>query len=108
RLMALLIVGAVSFCAWQAWGSRLRRMTLFWLMLMVVQAGLGVATVLSNKAADLATAHVLAGALSLATGAVLCPILLRNTAPIRPSTVSSRTSVEAQNSHPAVAKAAVS
>src|SRR5258708_20412980 len=39
--------------------------------LVVTQALLGAATIWSNKAADIATAHVLIGALSLALGTVL-------------------------------------
>jgi len=46
----------------------------FWLMLVVCQIALGVWTVWSNKAADVATAHVLLGALSLVTGALWCVI----------------------------------
>jgi cytochrome c oxidase assembly protein subunit 15 len=87
RLIAALIVVAVAACAWrvQKWKSRstapvaeehqrrfVVRASRIWLGLIVAQAGLGAATVLSNKAADVATAHVLAGALSLATGAMLC------------------------------------
>jgi heme A synthase len=49
-----------------------RRISLFWLELIVCQIGLGAWTVWSNKAADVATAHVLVGALSLATGALWC------------------------------------
>ncbi len=94
RLVALLILAAVAFCAWKVRRpgfSRpeppeggtpnqrvLRRLTLGWLGLILIQAGLGAATVLSQKAADLATAHVLAGALSLATGALLCIIPFRS------------------------------
>ncbi len=39
--------------------------------LISLQATLGVATVLSNKAADLATLHVLIGALTLVTGCLM-------------------------------------
>ena len=77
RLMALAILAAVAVCA----GMAIRRaglrnpfvkLVIFWLGLILAQAGLGVATVLSDKAADIATAHVLVGVLSLATGALLC------------------------------------
>ena len=44
---------------------------LFWLGLILVQVGLGAWTIWSNKAADVATAHVVVGALSLVTGAWL-------------------------------------
>ena len=97
RLMAVLILFAVAACAWKAqrWSSRfsvsgaadnlkvelqprvLARLSLVWLGLILVQACLGAATVLWNKPADIATAHVLVGALSLATGAMLCIISAR-------------------------------
>jgi hypothetical protein len=65
-----------------------------------------VATVLSNKAVDIATAHVLAGALSLATGAVLCTLFFRSpkSAPENTS-VLSRSPADTQSGHPAAAKA---
>lgn len=77
RLAALLILAAVGFSAWRARRSTLARSSAFWLGLILLQACLGAATVLSNKAADIATAHVLVGAISLATGAVLSIIIFR-------------------------------
>jgi len=92
RIVALLILGAVGLCAWKVRSSGfsrageppeggtpnvIRRLSYGWLGLIVLQAGLGAATILSDKAADIATAHVLVGALSLATGAVLSIIALR-------------------------------
>jgi heme a synthase len=79
RLVALAILIFVAVCAWQAWrqlGKKdlLAKFALFWLALIVLQIGLGVGTILSNKAADIATAHVLVGALSLVTGALWCII----------------------------------
>jgi cytochrome c oxidase assembly protein subunit 15 len=76
RLMALLIVGALSACVWlahkrPAGNSNLRILSWGWLGLILVQALLGAATIWSNKAADVATGHVLVGALSLAFGAML-------------------------------------
>jgi len=50
----------------------LSRITLVWLTLILGQGLLGAATIWSNKAADVATAHVLVGALGLATGSWLC------------------------------------
>jgi cytochrome c oxidase assembly protein subunit 15 len=75
RVVAVLILGAVAFCAWSArrrLGARhiLSRITLVWLGLILTQVLLGAVTIWSNKAADLATAHVLIGAVSLATGAL--------------------------------------
>ncbi len=77
RLMAVLILLAVAFCARQAWRTGVAKLTTFWLGLILVQAALGAATILSNKAADIATAHVLVGALSLATGAILSIVAVR-------------------------------
>jgi cytochrome c oxidase assembly protein subunit 15 len=82
RLMALVILLAVTACAWRAvrhLGGRdlLAKVAVGWLFLLLVQIGLGIATVLSNKAADIATLHVMTGALSLVTGALWCVIAFR-------------------------------
>jgi heme a synthase len=76
RLVALVILGAVAFAAWavrRALGgaSPLSRLVLVWLGLILMQSLLGAATIWSNKAADLTTAHVLVGALSLAVGTMM-------------------------------------
>ena len=83
RLLALAILGAVAFAAWsarRALGSQnlLSRLSLVWLGLIVAQVCLGAATIWSNKAADVATAHVLIGALCLATGALLTLVVSRD------------------------------
>jgi heme a synthase len=52
----------------------LRRHAFVWLGLILTQVALGAWTIWSNKAADVATAHVLVGALSLVTGVLLCAI----------------------------------
>ena len=92
RGMAALILGAVAACAWRvrSWSSRfsvsgggdnlkvgLQRLSMAWLALVLVQAGLGAWTIWSNKAADVATAHVLVGAISLVTGALLTIMTFR-------------------------------
>jgi heme a synthase len=46
-----------------------------WILLVLMQFGLGAWTILSNKAADIATSHVFVGALTLMTGALLSVIL---------------------------------
>jgi cytochrome c oxidase assembly protein subunit 15 len=51
------------------------RLALVWLGLILTQALLGAATIWSNKAADIATAHVMVGALALALGVIQCIIL---------------------------------
>jgi len=63
----------------------LSRFSLVWVGLILVQIALGAFTIWSNKAADVATAHVVAGALTLATGALLTVISFRVLIPIRAS-----------------------
>ena len=82
RVVAMLILCAVAFCAGKAWRkfsgrSPVTKVAVFWLALILSQVALGAATVLSGKAADIATAHVLVGALSLATGAILSILAIR-------------------------------
>jgi cytochrome c oxidase assembly protein subunit 15 len=55
----------------------LRKLSTFWLGLVIAQIALGAWTIWSNKAADIATAHVAAGAVIFATGASICAILVR-------------------------------
>jgi cytochrome c oxidase assembly protein subunit 15 len=77
RIVALLILIAVAICAWRARHTPVAKASILWLALIVSQAALGAATVLSDKAADVATAHVLVGAVSLATSAILSIITIR-------------------------------
>jgi cytochrome c oxidase assembly protein subunit 15 len=79
RIVAALILVGVGLCAWRVRRvqSPLGVIVFVWFGLVVVQAVLGAATVWSNKAADLATAHVLVGALSLATGVLSCIVCSR-------------------------------
>jgi cytochrome c oxidase assembly protein subunit 15 len=75
RITAVVILAIVGYCAWRCrkiLGSRnrLSRLSLFWFEAVCVQAGFGVWTVLSNKAADVATFHVVLGAFSLVVGAL--------------------------------------
>lgn len=87
RIVAVLILAGVAACAWQARrnagqsqragseiGSPIRRIAYFWLGLILIQVALGAWTIWSNKAADVATAHVVVGSLSLVTGALGCLI----------------------------------
>jgi heme a synthase len=76
RVGALVILLAVGFAAWLAGRSRggnpaLAKMSKVWLGAIVLQALLGAATIWSNKAADVATIHVLLGAASLAWGGLI-------------------------------------
>ncbi|MBU6408781.1 MAG: COX15/CtaA family protein [Verrucomicrobia bacterium] len=88
RLVALTIFVLVAACA--MWAHRLedtgagslktqlrfhRRISLFWVALIVCQIALGAATIWTHKAADVATAHLLGGALCLATGALWSIVL---------------------------------
>jgi len=88
RLMALLILCAVGFCAIAArrhLGARhpVSRLALVWLGLILAQVFLGAFTIWSNKAADVATTHVVVGALSLGTGTLLTIISFRVLIPAR-------------------------
>lgn len=72
-LSILLLVGSVAWKARreQSASSLLAKLSLAWWAIIWLQALLGAATVWSNKAADVATAHVLLGALSLLAGTIL-------------------------------------
>jgi heme a synthase len=54
------------------------RLAAVWVGLIMAQILLGAATIWSNKAADVATAHVLVGALSLAIGVLSSLVLIRD------------------------------
>ena len=58
-------------------GDGLAKFAFFWWGLLTVQIFLGAATIWYNKAADVATAHVMVGALTLLTGALWCLIAWR-------------------------------
>jgi cytochrome c oxidase assembly protein subunit 15 len=79
RFVALVIFLGVAAGAWLAQrrlGGKdpLTKLAVFWVALVFSQIALGAATIWSNKAADVATAHVLVGALALVTGALWCVI----------------------------------
>ncbi len=76
RLGALLVFGHVLGCLLKlrrtvGAAHSVSRLASGWFALICVQFGLGIWTVLSNKAADIATLHVVTGAASLVTGALL-------------------------------------
>lgn len=78
RIVACLILAAVAACAWKARRVQsLKPLAFIWLALIFIQVCLGAWTIWSNKAADVATAHVVVGALSLVTGALGCLISFR-------------------------------
>jgi len=73
RFLALIIAFAVlAFClrVWRdARGiAALRRLSIWWVALLFLQLTLGAWTIWSNKAADIATAHVAVGAIMLSFG----------------------------------------
>jgi len=63
----------------------LRRLSNVWLGLVILQITLGGWTILSNKAADIATAHVAFGAITFAVGVMICALLLRARQLVQPS-----------------------
>jgi len=84
RLVALLIflgVTAAAFLARKKLGGRdgLTKFAWFWTALIGVQIALGIATIATNKAADIATLHVMAGAVSLLAGALWWLMAARRT-----------------------------
>ena len=76
RVAALAILALVAWVAWRP-HPRLQgrhplvKMSRAWAALVLVQFFLGAATIWTGKSADIATAHVAVGALSLMTGAML-------------------------------------
>ena len=93
RMVAVLILVGVAGVAWKVRRSGppeggtpnvLRQLAYAWLVLIVAQIILGAATIWTNKAADVATAHVLVGALSLAAGALWCLIAFAPTVTAAP------------------------
>jgi len=85
RIVALVIFAGVAAAvgfSWKRLGGKdsLTKFAIFWLALIVFQIALGIATIETNKAADVATAHVLVGALSLVTGALWCIIAFQRSA----------------------------
>ena len=72
RSVAVLIgVAVILFCI-RVWKARqlvvIRRLSILWVVFFFVQFTLGASTIWSNKAADIATAHVAVGAIMLSFG----------------------------------------
>jgi len=82
RFVALLIgIGVVAFCS-RAWKDArevraLKRLSMCWVTFLLVQLTLGAWTIWSNKAADIATAHVAVGAIMLSFGVSISAICWR-------------------------------
>jgi heme A synthase len=82
RITAGVIFVTVGICAWLArrqLGARhlLSRLASAWFWLIVAQICLGAATIWTRKTADITTAHVACGALSLALGGLITMISFR-------------------------------
>jgi cytochrome c oxidase assembly protein subunit 15 len=82
RMTAGAVFVMVGICAWLArrqfgGGHLLSRMALVWFLLIAAQIFLGAATIWTGKSADIATAHVACGALSLALGGLITIISFR-------------------------------
>jgi heme a synthase len=82
RFLALLIaIAIISFCV-RVWRDArgvdgLRRLSLLWVVLVLCQLALGAWVIWSNKAADVATAHVALGAVMLSFGVSISAICWR-------------------------------
>ncbi len=90
RFGALIITLAVVACAVRIWRYAgnvpvLKRLSIWWVALLFCQLTLGAWTIWSNKAADVATAHVALGAIMLSFGvsiAAICSRISSNTADV--------------------------
>jgi len=82
RFLALVIAAGVVACLFRARAAELRgtplaRFSDTWFLLLACQITLGAWVIWSNKAADIATAHVAVGATMLAVGVTISAISLR-------------------------------
>jgi len=82
RFLALIIaIAIIAFCA-RVWRDTvgfdaLKRLSLLWVVLVLCQIALGAWVIWSNKAADVATAHVALGAVMLSFGVSISAICWR-------------------------------
>ena len=79
RFLAFIIAIAVIAFALRVWRdapgfAALKRLSIFWVALVICQIALGAWTIWSNKAADVATAHVALGAVMLSFGVSISAI----------------------------------
>jgi cytochrome c oxidase assembly protein subunit 15 len=82
RFLALLITMAVMVFCLRVWRDArqsisLKRLSILWVALVLCQVTLGAWTIWSNKAADIATAHVAVGAIMLSLGVSIWAICWR-------------------------------
>jgi cytochrome c oxidase assembly protein subunit 15 len=80
-LAAIIAVAVIAFC-FRVWKNArhiapLKRLSIWWLVLLFCQLTLGAWTIWSNKAADIATAHVAMGAIMLSFGVSIYAICRR-------------------------------
>ena len=81
RITAVVILAAIAGVTYLARNDCFAtesRIAVAWFGLVLLQATLGAATIWSKKAADIATAHVMVGALLLAVGGILSIVTLRS------------------------------
>ncbi len=95
RVGALLVAGAVVVAWRRCWrelepGEGMRRWAGVWLGLVLLQFTLGAVTVWTNKAADIATAHVAIGSLVFLIGGLLCMAALKRDREIPASALPAR------------------
>src|SRR5207244_6059124 len=82
RFVALLIgIGVIAFCS-RVWRNArqvaaLKKLSVWWVVFLFGQLTLGAWTIWSNKAADIATAHVAVGAIMLSFGVSISAICWR-------------------------------
>src|SRR5438477_3530043 len=82
RFLALIIgIGVIAFCS-RVWRNArqvaaLKKLSVWWLVFLFGQLTLGAWTIWSNKAADIATAHVAVGAIMLSFGVSISAICWR-------------------------------
>jgi cytochrome c oxidase assembly protein subunit 15 len=82
RFVAVLIaIGIIAFCS-HVWNDArqipaLKKFSIWWVVFLLVQLTLGAWTIWSNKAADIATAHVAVGAIMLSFGVSISAISWR-------------------------------
>jgi cytochrome c oxidase assembly protein subunit 15 len=82
RFVALLIgIGVIAFCSRDWRNARqvptLRKLSIWWIIFLLGQLTLGAWTIWSNKAADVATAHVAVGAIMLSFGVSISAVCWR-------------------------------
>ncbi len=91
RFLALLIFGGVV----GAWLTNRTKLSVIWVWCVISQVTLGAWTIWSNKAADIATAHVAVGATMLALGVAICALALRARSPNESLTAATKAIQEA-------------